>query len=69
VVPGVDAGLLGRRLRMAATWAGPATVGAFRAGDGTASVSAELSGEHATIGLSVLIDPATAALRQVDIAL
>jgi CubicO group peptidase (beta-lactamase class C family) len=69
VVPGVDAGLLGRRLRMAATWSGPATVGAFRSGDGTASVSVELSGEHATIGLSVLIDPATAALRQVDITL
>ncbi len=69
VVRGADAGLLGRRLRMAATWAGLATVGAFRSGDGTASVSAELSGEYATIGLSVLIDPATGALRQVDISL
>jgi hypothetical protein len=54
---------------MAATWAGPATVTAFRSGDGTASVSAELSGEHATIALSVLIDPAATALRQVDISL
>jgi CubicO group peptidase (beta-lactamase class C family) len=69
VAPGVDAGLLGRRLRMAAAWAGPATIVAFPSGDGTASVSAELKGEHATLTLSLLVNPATAQLRQADIIL
>jgi CubicO group peptidase (beta-lactamase class C family) len=66
---GVDAGRLARRLRMAAAWCGPATVAAFWSGDGAASVSAELTGEHATLTLSLLVNPATAELRQADIAL
>jgi len=69
VAPRADAGLLARRLRMAAAWAGPATIAAYRSGDGTASVSAELKGEHATITLSLLVNPATSELRQADIAL
>ncbi|HMD95527.1 MAG TPA: hypothetical protein VKG80_23075, partial [Trebonia sp.] len=69
VAPGADAGLLGRRLRMAAAWTGPCVAGAYRAGDGDASVSVELSGEHATVTLSLLINPATTELRQADIAL
>jgi CubicO group peptidase (beta-lactamase class C family) len=69
LAPGADAGLLARRLRMAAAWCGPATVAAFRSGDGTASVSAELSGEHATLTLSLLVNPATAELRQADVSL
>ncbi len=67
--PGADAGLLARRLRMAAAWAGPATAGAFRAGDGTASVSVELAGEHAAVVLSLVIDPASGDLRQADVFL
>ena len=69
VAPGADAGLLGRRLRMAAAWTGPCVAGAYRAGDGDASVSVELSGDHATVTLSLLINPATVELRQADIAL
>jgi hypothetical protein len=65
---GVDAGLLARRLRMAAVWAGRCRVGAFKAGDGTASVAAELPGEHATITLALVIDPETRILRLADVA-
>ena len=54
----VDAGLLARRLRMAAVWAGPAGLGAYRAGDGAASVAVELAGEHATLTLTLVVDPA-----------
>jgi hypothetical protein len=69
VAPGADAGLIARRLRMAAAWTGPCVTGAYRAGDGDASASVELSGEHATATLSVLINPATAELRHADIAI
>jgi serine-type D-Ala-D-Ala carboxypeptidase/endopeptidase len=68
VAPGADAALFGRRLRMAAAWAGPAAIAAFRSGDGTASVSAELAGEHATVVLSLAVNP-VGQLRQVDITL
>ena len=67
VVPTLDAGLLARRLRMAAVWAGPCRLGAYRAGDGTAAVAAELIGEHATLTLSLLVDPASGLLRQADV--
>jgi len=43
-------------------------VGAFKAGDGTASVAAELVGEHATITLALVIDPETRILRLADAA-
>jgi CubicO group peptidase (beta-lactamase class C family) len=62
----VDAGLLARRLRMAAAWAGQCRPGAYRAGDGAAWLVAELVGEHATLTLTLVIDPATALLRQAD---
>jgi CubicO group peptidase (beta-lactamase class C family) len=68
LAPGTDAGLLARRLAMAAAWCGPVAVAAFRSGDGAASVSAELAGEHATVTLSLLVNPATAELRQADVA-
>jgi CubicO group peptidase (beta-lactamase class C family) len=68
VAGGMDAGLMARRLRMAAVWAGPVRVGAFKAGDGTASVAAELVGEHATITLTLVIDPQTRLLRLADVA-
>jgi hypothetical protein len=64
-----DAGLIARRLRMAAIWAGTCETGACRAGDGAASVAVDLVGEHATIVLSLLVNPATGELRQADISL
>jgi hypothetical protein len=67
VAIGVDTSLLARRLRMAAIWAGPGRVGAFKAGDGAASVAAELVGEHATITLALVIDPETRLLRMADV--
>ena len=65
---GVDTNMLARRLRMAAVWAGRCHVGAFKAGDGTASIAAELIGEHATITLALVIDPETRLLRLADVA-
>jgi serine-type D-Ala-D-Ala carboxypeptidase/endopeptidase len=67
--PGTDEGLLRRRLLMAAAWAGECRTGAYRAGDGAASVSVELAGEHATVVLSLLINPGTGEIRQADVAL
>jgi CubicO group peptidase (beta-lactamase class C family) len=61
-----EAGLLARRLRMAAVWAGRARLGAYRAGDGAASVAVELVGEHATLTLTLVVDPASGVLRQAD---
>ena len=68
VADGVDTGMLARRLRLAAVWAGRCHVGAFKAGDGAASVAAELPGEHATITLALVIDPETRLLRMADVA-
>jgi CubicO group peptidase (beta-lactamase class C family) len=64
-----DAGLIARRLRMAAVWAGKCAAGAYQAGHGISSTAVELVGEHATVTLSLLVDPATGELRQADIAL
>jgi CubicO group peptidase (beta-lactamase class C family) len=69
VSPEADAGLIARRLRMAAAWTGTVTTGAYRAGDGAASASVELAGEHATGILSLLVNPSTGALRQADVTL
>ena len=69
VAPEADAGLIARRLRMAAAWAGPVTPGAYPAGDGTGSLTVELAGEHATVTLSLLVSAATGELRQADVAL
>jgi serine-type D-Ala-D-Ala carboxypeptidase/endopeptidase len=63
----VDAGQLARRLRMAAVWAGPCELGAYRAGDGAAAVAVELVGEHATLTLTLIVDPASGLVRQADI--
>jgi hypothetical protein len=67
--PGTDGGLIARRLRMAAAWAGPLTPGAFQAGDGAAGASVELTGEHASVTLSLLVNPGTGEIRQADVAL
>jgi CubicO group peptidase (beta-lactamase class C family) len=64
----VDTGLLARRFGMAAAWAGQCRLGAFKAGDGAASVSVELVGQHAGLTLTLVIDPAEGLLRQADIA-
>jgi hypothetical protein len=69
VAAGADAGLIARRLRMAAAWAGPVTLGACQAGDGAVSVAAELVGQHATVTLSLLVNAATGELRQADVSL
>ena len=64
-----DAALIARRLRMAAIWTGACSAGACRSGDGTASAAVELAGEHATIVLSLLVNPVTGELRQADVSL
>jgi CubicO group peptidase (beta-lactamase class C family) len=63
----VDASLLARRLRMGSAWAGRCRLGAWRAGDGAATAAVELEGEHATLTLSLVVDPASGLLRQADI--
>ena len=67
--PGADHGLITRRLRMAAAWTGPVTPGAYSAGDGSASVSVELSGEHAQVVLSLQVNSSTGELRGADVTL
>jgi hypothetical protein len=69
VAASADAALIARRLRMAAVWAGRCAVGAYRAGNGSAAAAVELVGEHATVTLSLLVNPATGELRQADVAL
>jgi hypothetical protein len=54
---------------MAAAWADQLTPGAYPAGDGSTSLTAELVGEHATVTLSLLVNPDTGELRQADVAL
>jgi CubicO group peptidase (beta-lactamase class C family) len=63
-----DGGLIARRLRMAAAWAGAVTPGAFHAGSGGAAATVELVGEHATVALSLLVNETTGELRQADVA-
>ena len=69
VSPEADAGLIARRLRMAAAWAGRVTRGAYQAGDGAASATVELVGQHATIALYLLVNSSTGAVRQADVTL
>jgi hypothetical protein len=69
VAPEADAGLIARRLRMAATWAGQVTPGAYRAGDGSRSATVELTGQHATVILSLLVNPSTGVLRMADVTI
>jgi hypothetical protein len=64
-----DAGLLARRLRMAAAWTGTAAPGGYRAGNGSTSVSVDLVGEHATVTLSLSVNAVTGELRSADVTL
>jgi CubicO group peptidase (beta-lactamase class C family) len=68
VAGSLDTGLLARRLRMAAVWAGTCRVGACRAGDGSAAVAVELTGAHGTLTLALVIDPDTRLLQLADVA-
>jgi CubicO group peptidase (beta-lactamase class C family) len=68
VAGSVDTGLLARRLRLAAVWAGDCHPGAWRAGDGDASVAVELTGVHGTLTLALVIDPDTRLLQLADVA-
>jgi CubicO group peptidase (beta-lactamase class C family) len=61
---GTDVARLARRLRMAAAWAGRCRPGAWRAGDGESTAVVELAGEHATLQLSLTVDPASGVLRE-----
>ncbi len=67
VAPGVDAGLVARRLRMAAVWAGEGQVGACQAGDGSASVAVELIGAHGRLTLALVVDPHTRLLHLANV--
>ena len=69
VAPGADAALIARRLRMAGVWAGRVVTGGCYAGDGFASVTVDLIGEHSAVALSLLVNPATGELRQADVVL
>ena len=67
VAAGTDTGTMSRRLRMAAVWAGRCSAGAYRTGDGASTVSVDLAGEHATVVLSLSVNPVTGELRQADV--
>jgi CubicO group peptidase (beta-lactamase class C family) len=69
VAASADAALIARRLRMGAVWAGECAPGAYQAGNGSTAATVELVGEHATVTLSLLVNPATGELRQADVAL
>jgi CubicO group peptidase (beta-lactamase class C family) len=69
VAAAADAGLIARRLRMAAAWLGTVTAGGYRTGNGSTSVGVDLIGEHATGTLSLLINATTGELRQADVTL
>jgi CubicO group peptidase (beta-lactamase class C family) len=66
VTGSVMTAVLLRQLRMAAAWAGPCRVGAFRAGNGETSTTVELDGDTGRLQLAVVISPA-GHLRQADI--
>jgi CubicO group peptidase (beta-lactamase class C family) len=65
---GLDPALISRRVRSAAAWAGTCRPGPCRAGDGTSTVTVDLTGEHASLTLAIAIDPATGLLHQLDLA-
>ena len=64
---GLDAALAARRVGSAAAWAGTCRPGPCRAGNGTSSVTVDLTGEHASLTLAIAIDPDTGLLHHLDI--
>ncbi len=64
---GLDAGTLERRVRAAAAWMGRCTLDSYVAGDGATTVTVRLAGQHASLTLSLTIDPATPRLVAADI--
>jgi hypothetical protein len=42
---------------------------AWQGGNGSSATTVELVGEHATVTLSLLVNPATGELRQADVSL
>jgi hypothetical protein len=65
---GFDAALAARRVRSAGAWAGTCQPGPCRGGDGTSSVTVDLTGEHASFTLSIGVDPATGLLHQLELS-
>jgi CubicO group peptidase (beta-lactamase class C family) len=65
----LDTALTLRRLRMAAIWAGTCRPGAFRAGDGRASATVELTGEFAPLYLAVTVGPEDGLIHQAELTL
>jgi hypothetical protein len=43
-------------------------VAAYTAGDGEVATTADLAGEHATVSLSVTVDPGTGQVSQVSVS-
>ena len=64
----VNTGLVVRRLRMAAAWAGPCRAGALRSGNGRTTAAVELDGEFARLSLAVEVDADSGRLHRVDVA-
>jgi hypothetical protein len=55
-------------LQMAGAWSGRIDAEATRAGDGAASTTVQLDGEHARLTLSVMVD-SSEVLHQADVSL
>src|SRR5579859_102911 len=64
---GLDPTLASRRVRSAGAWAGICRLAAYRAGDGASGVAVDLTGEHASLVLTIIADPATGLLHRLDI--
>jgi CubicO group peptidase (beta-lactamase class C family) len=67
--PSLDTAELLRRLAMAAAWAGRCELGAFRAGDGLTTATAELDGQTSKLVLAVAIEPVGPLLLEADLML
>jgi len=65
--PALDTGLLLRKLRTTAAWAGPCATAAFCRGDGETYLAVELDGATAGLILAIAVDPAGHKLQQADI--
>lgn len=64
---GLDPTLAARQVGSAGAWAGTCRPGPCRGGNGTSTVTVELIGEHASLTLTIGIDPAAGLLHRLDI--